>query len=87
MAAMPLRWKLDTILERHDISAYRVAKNAGVGLTTIYRIKNNKSETVQGEVLDSILQTIHDLTGVEYGVGDILEWEPKSLKQRRSSHA
>lgn len=82
MNTMPLHWKLETIMEKHDLSAYRIAKQAQVGLTTIYRIKNNRTETVQGEVLDNILQAIHDLTGVSYGVGDLLEWQPKKGKPR-----
>jgi DNA-binding Xre family transcriptional regulator len=73
---MPLHWKLETIMQKHNLSAYRIAKQAEVGLTTIYRIKNNRSDTVQGEVLDSILQAVYELTGVKYGVGDLLEWQP-----------
>ena len=83
MTTMPLQWKLETIMKKHNLSAYRIAKQAEVGLTTIYRIKNNRSDTVQGEVLDSILQAIHDLTGVKYGVGDLLEWEPARAKKGR----
>ena len=78
MQTMPLQWKLEDLLERHDVSAYRLAKESGVGLTTIYRIKNNRTNTVQGQVLESILQSLLDLTGKRYSVGDLLEWQPKA---------
>jgi DNA-binding Xre family transcriptional regulator len=84
MTTMPLRWKLENIMKKHNLSAYRIAKQAEVGLTTIYRIKNNRSDTVQGEVLDSILQAVYELTGVKYGVGDLLEWQP--IKKGGSRH-
>jgi DNA-binding Xre family transcriptional regulator len=80
MTTMPLRWKLEEVLERHDLSAYRIAKESGVSLTSIYKIKNNRTQALQGNVLDNILQAIHDLTGVEYGVGDLLEWQPAKKK-------
>lgn len=80
MQTMPLQWKLEDLLERHDVSAYRLAKEAGVGLTTIYRIKNNRTNTVQGQVLEAILQALLVLTGKRYGVGDLLEWQPEAGK-------
>lgn len=80
MQTMPLQWKLEDLLERHDVSAYRLAKESGVGLTTIYRIKNNRTNTVQGQVLEAILQALLDLTGLRYGVGDLLEWQPEAGK-------
>jgi len=73
---MPLQWKLEDLLNCHNVSAYRLAKESGVGLTTIYRIKNNRTNTVQGQVLEAILQTLLELTGKHYGVGDLLEWSP-----------
>jgi DNA-binding Xre family transcriptional regulator len=76
MATMPLLWKLETIMEKHNLSAYRIAKESGVSLTSIYKIKNNRTQALQGGVLDSILQAVYDLTGVKYGVGDLLEWQP-----------
>ncbi len=81
MQNMPLQWKLEDLLERHDVSAYRLAKESGVGLTTIYRIKNNRTNTVQGQVLEGILQALFDLTGKRYGVGDLLEWMPVEGKR------
>ena len=80
MQTMPLQWKLEDLLERHEVSAYRLAKESGVGLTTIYRIKNNRTNTVQGQVLEAILQALLDLTGKRYGVGDLLEWQPEGVK-------
>ena len=77
MQRVPLKWKLEHVLKRHNISAYRLAKESGVGLTTIYRIKNNRTDTVQGRILDSILDSLNRLTGSNYGVSDLLEWEPR----------
>lgn len=82
MCAMPIKWKLTDILERHNLSAYRIAKDAGIGLTTIYRITNNHTQTVQGKVLEGILETLYDLTGERYDVSDLIEWQPKARKNK-----
>lgn len=76
MSVVPLRWKLEQVLKEHGLSAYKVAKEANVSKTTIYAIKNGRANTVQGHVLEKMLQTIYELTGTRYNVGDLLEWEP-----------
>ena len=81
---MPIEWKLKTLLEQHELSAYRVAKQANIGLTTIYRFTNNQVQTFSGHTIDDILQAIYELTGKRYGIGDIVEWKPKDGD---SSHA
>jgi len=80
MATMPLQWKLEQLLDANGLSAYRVAKEADVSMTTIYSIKNNKTNTVQGQVLESILQALYDLTGKQFSVSDLLEWTPSGEK-------
>ena len=76
-ARMPIEWTLKDVLDRHNISAYRVAKEADVGLTTIYRFTNNQVQTFNGQIVDSILQAVYDLTVTQYDICDIVKWAPK----------
>ncbi len=77
MSAMPLRWKLKEVLAENELTAYRLFKHTGVAPSTVYRLTGNKTEGVQGRVLDDILTGLYELTGKRYDVGDLLTWEPE----------
>lgn len=75
MQAMPFKWKVDKLLEAHNITPYRLAKDSGLSNTTVYAIVNGESENVQGKVLDRLLVTLEDLTGKKLRIQDVVEWE------------
>jgi DNA-binding Xre family transcriptional regulator len=76
MRGMPLKWKLNEVLDKHDITPYRLIQESGVAPSTIYRITGGKTEAVQGRVLDDILSALYRLTSKRFEIGDILEWQP-----------
>ena len=82
MSHVPIRWKLDEVLERHNITGYRLIKESGLAGSTIYRITTGKTDGVQGKVLDRILSTLYRLTGERFSVCDVLEWEPVEGEDR-----
>lgn len=75
-----IRWKLKEVLEDHGITPYRLMVDSGIANSTIYRLTNNKTEGVQGPVLDKILNSLCKLTGKRIGVSDVLEHVPPAKK-------
>ena len=71
-----IRWKLKEVLDEHGITPYRLMVDSGIPNSTIYRLTNNKTDGVQGQVLDKILNSLCKLTGKRIGVGDVLEHVP-----------
>jgi DNA-binding Xre family transcriptional regulator len=75
-----IRWKLKEVLEEHGITPYRLMVDSGIANSTIYRLTNNRTDGVQGPVLDKILTSLCKLTGKRIGVGDVLEHVPPANK-------
>ena len=69
------------IREKKNLSAYKLAKLAGIGSTTLYEIENGTRETLKTTSLEKIAsalnvdvnELLHVKTEVEYVVTDILE--------------
>jgi DNA-binding Xre family transcriptional regulator len=78
-----IRWKLKEVLDEHGITPYRLMVDSGIANSTIYRLTNNKTDGVQGPVLDKILNSLCKLTGKRIGVGDVLEHIPPTRKGGR----
>jgi predicted transcriptional regulator len=74
MQAMPFKWKVNQLLEAHNITPYRLAKDAGLSNTTVYAIVNGDSDALHGQVLDKILSTLENLTGKKLTIEDVVEW-------------
>jgi DNA-binding Xre family transcriptional regulator len=75
-----IRWKLKEVLEEHGITPYRLMVDSGIANSTIYRLTNHKTDSVQGPVLDKVLDSLCKLTGKRIGVGDVLEHTPSTRK-------
>ncbi len=75
-----IRWKLKKVLDEHGITPYRLMMDSGLANSTIYRLTNNKTDSVQGPVLDKVLNSLCKLTGKRIGVGDVLEHIPAGNK-------
>jgi DNA-binding Xre family transcriptional regulator len=75
-----IRWKLKEVLEKHGITPYRLMVDSGLANSTIYRLTNKKTSSVQGPVLDKVLNSMCKLTGKPIGVGDVLEHIPSTRK-------
>jgi DNA-binding Xre family transcriptional regulator len=75
-----IRWKLKEVLDKHGITPYRLMVDSGLANTTIYRLTNSKTASVQGPVLDKVLNSLCKLTGKRIGVGDVLEHIPANNK-------
>jgi predicted transcriptional regulator len=74
-AIVPFKWKLKGILDKHGITPYRLMKESGISQTTIYGIAGGRHATLNGQVLDRIMDALGKLTGKTFSIADIVEWE------------
>jgi len=77
MQQMPLRWKLRELLDKHDITPYRLTKESGLAFSTVYRITSGNTDALHGKTADAILTALHRLTGQQFELSDIVEWLPE----------
>lgn len=76
-----IRWKLDDLLEREQVTVYalnqRLAEaGRSVSRTTLYRLASEQPERIDLEVAGRILWGLEQLTGKHYTVTDLLEYGP-----------
>lgn len=60
--------KLKQFVEKRGMTAYKLSKQTGLPLNTVYRLVNNPSQVPSGEVMDAILNQYSDAS-----VGELLE--------------
>ncbi len=60
--------KLKQFVEKRKITAYKLSKQTGLPLNTVYRLVNNPDQVPTGEVMDAILNQFSDAS-----VGELLE--------------
>lgn len=77
---MPIHWKFDDLLEQHDITAYRVAKEAegSLSMGAVYRLSNKEITRFDASSLDAIITALRSLTGHELTVCDLIEYVPEN---------
>jgi DNA-binding Xre family transcriptional regulator len=75
MQTMAVRWKVKEVLNRHDITPYRLVKASGLAQATVYRLVNDDTAGLSTETLTVLLGTLRELTGEELGVADLLSYE------------
>jgi DNA-binding Xre family transcriptional regulator len=85
---MPIKWKLKTLLEKHDIKARDLAREIEKlgGKTrevTLYRITGRKSQiTPKGlDVLEDVIAGMASLTGQTFSPNDLLEYQTSEAVQ------
>jgi hypothetical protein len=71
-------WKLKPFLERHNISAYALAKQAASKLAsnTVYSLVRKTPKRVDMESLEVILVALKELTGKKVDIPHLLEYKP-----------
>ena len=69
---MSIQFTISDLLKEHDISPYRLSKESDINFNTIYDIVNDKSKRIDKSTLNSILISLHNLTGKNFEVSDIL---------------
>ena len=78
MTLMPVRWKVREYLQAHNITPYRLMKTSGLSQGTAYRLAHNSFNSVNAEIIDSVIRALRELTGEDVQVSDLLEYEHRS---------
>jgi DNA-binding Xre family transcriptional regulator len=76
-------WRLPELLEEYGITRHRLAQamqgKTSSRLTTLYRMADPKR--IDLSVLAEIITALRALSGLEVGVGDVLEYVPDDTPQ------
>ena len=65
------------MLAEHDITPYRLSKESGVAMNTVYAIVKDETKRIDKATLYAILVALQNLTNRTYEVSDIVVFEPK----------
>jgi len=73
-----IKWKLKEFLDKHDLTAYRLATTleSHTRAPTIYRLAKDNPELsrVDFKVLATIIDGLRELTGKDVDIKDLLEY-------------
>ena len=69
------RWRLQEIIEKEGITAYRLWKKAGINPHTAYRWAYRPPRALDLEVAEAVVRALRALTGKPYGLCDLIELE------------
>lgn len=72
---MALEWKVKEFLEAHNVSAYRLMKEAGLAQGTAYRLANNQANGLNLNTLDAVVEALRRLTSKRVILADLLEYQ------------
>lgn len=72
---MPIRWLIRPLLERHDVTPYRLMKESGLAQGTVYRLVRGETSTLNVETLDRVMTALRRLTGEKVEIQDLIVYE------------
>ena len=85
LLGMPAEWRLKETLEREGVSVYALAKKMGGDSRkpALYAITSPDAEKrprrVTFQMLEEVARALHDMTGKQYAVGDLIEFVPSKI--------
>lgn len=79
VSTVPVRWKVRALLQRHGLSTYRLWKESGLAMGTVYRLARGDTGSLNAETLDRVMEALRRLTGVSLAVSDLLVYEPATV--------
>lgn len=75
--SVPVRFRLDQVLEERSLSQTELSRRSGVSLVTVNAIKQNRTRQVSLETLDKLCEAL------ACEPGDLLEREPPKRRRVR----
>ncbi len=75
-----MKWTLKDYLNRHDLTAYQLAKESGLSVNTIYPLARGEAQRVSLDTLQTVLDALDKLTGGRVSVTDVLERETEEYE-------
>lgn len=75
MQSVPVTWTIRPILERHNITPYRLMKESGLAQGTVYRLVNGDTQSLNAHTLDRVMSALRRLTGESVAISDLLHYD------------
>lgn len=75
MTTMPIRWTIKPLLDRHNLTAYRLMKETGLAQGTVYRLVNGTARSLNADTVDRVVLALRRLTGEPVQIGDLVSFE------------
>lgn len=72
---VPVHWMIRPLLERHNISTYRLMRESGLAQGTVYRLVNGETQSLNVETLDRVMAALQRLTGERLEISDLLRYD------------
>jgi DNA-binding Xre family transcriptional regulator len=70
-----LKWRLKTLLEEHDLTAYKLAHESGIAVASLYTLlRGEGAKNVARGTLAKLISALRRLTGKPISVCDLLEF-------------
>jgi DNA-binding Xre family transcriptional regulator len=79
-----LRWRLDDLLKAASITPYRLHKESGLAMNTVYALARGESKQIRLETLEQLLPALEALTGQPVTLSDLLEVRPRTAGLQQS---
>jgi hypothetical protein len=76
MIDMSLNWKVNPILEAHNLTPYRLMMESGLSRSVTYGIANNTHPALDAGVVEKLIPALRRLTkNGALQIGDIVEYK------------
>jgi DNA-binding Xre family transcriptional regulator len=72
---MPMRWKLQEFLEKHNITVYALAKETTIARNTLYNLTNKAPARIDLETLNELIPALERVTKKRVELTDLLDYE------------
>lgn len=78
-----VRWQLRQLLERHDLTPYRLAQQLRGKLSqgSVYALARGETTRVDLSTIGDVLAALEELTGQRYTVADLLAYQPEQQRE------
>lgn len=73
---MAVQWKLQEVLDQHNLTAYRLSQATAGRLSqkAVYNLTGGAPVSINFATLDALLSALRALTGAPIGVDDLIEY-------------
>ncbi len=73
LSTMSITWKLKPYLDSNSITPYRLYKESGLSMSTVYSLSKGRPTRLDMTTLDAVMTTLERLTGKNVDFNDLLE--------------
>lgn len=86
---MPIKWKVQKYLQKHDVSSYRFQQDTGLSSSVAYSLSRDEHPRVDVRVITKVVPYLRELTGnPKLQIGDVLIYQTEEeFEEEQSARA